>query len=473
MWASAWALALLWVSAPALAQSGGASASDNARGGVAAEVGYERVDAESFLGLRLKFGYKWTVPQVACAAGAGSSGSSCDTELDLLLQAPLRLRVFGASTPDAPILRREDWDEATDYLKILRRLEYGRAGEPLHARVGALGPISLGHGSVVGHYYNVITANHYRMGAAAEVNTQHGGAQVLVDSVTGPGVVGARAFVRPWAFVDADHFLSRFTVGATYAADIHAPTRLGVVRTPDASARQVRTDDALNPVVEADQLTTVLGADVELALIDSATWSLVPYADFVTHTSLGSGVHAGVFVHNRSLESVELGAQFEYRRVGARFLPVYFGPVYQIERYQFAGWGQAMPAPKVRATASLGGEAVHGFYGALTARVAELFSASVAFADHEGADNALANFRASLTPHEAVHVGVFYHKQYFDGLADLLDLDGALIASEAHVDLYGPLYVFGRYGRLWQIDLDGRHQTVDDWGLGLGASMGF
>lgn len=462
-------LGLLGAGAPARAQSDASHASTEARGGVAAEVGYERVDSDSFLGIRLKLGYTFDVPRAGCDSG----DADCRTDLGILLQAPLRLRLSGSAAHDGEVLRGADWDEATDYLKILRNLEYGRAGEALHARVGALGPVSLGHGSIVGDYYNVITTDHYQMGAAAEVNSAYGGVEALVGSLTGPQVVGARAYVHPWAFVDAEHFLARLAVGATWAADLRAPTRPGMVVDPLATGRPVRTDDVLNPVVEADQRTTVLGVDAEFALIDSATWNLVPYADFAAHTSLGRGLHAGVFVTNRSFEGVEVGAQLEYRRVGARFLPVYFGPVYGIERYQFKGWGQAMPAPKVRAAASLAGGDVHGFYGALTARVADLFSASAAFADHEGPDNAVANLRASLTPHESVHLGVFYHKQYFDGLADLFSLDGALIAGESHVDVYGPVYVFGRYGRLWQIDPDGHYQSVDDWGAGVGASMSF
>ncbi len=430
------------------------------------ELGYGKLAEDSFLDVHLKLGYSFDVPQLGCSKHEEPSG--CQTKLRLAAQAPLRFRVADAAPADDSLLRRADWDEPSDYLRVVRSIEYGRPTEALHLKIGELGPISLGHGTLVRDYYNVITTDHFQLGAAGGLNTVYGGFEMLLDNVVAPSVVGGRVFVNPWAFVDKDSFLSRIALGATMVSDINAPTHLAA-----ASPTSVAVDDALNPVVIADQVTTLVGADVEIAAVDTDFFGLVPYADFNHHVSLGSGVHVGTFVTLRPLDSLELLSQLEFRRVGQHYLPDYVGPLYEIERYQFAGWSQRLPAPKVRAAASLNNPASNGFYASLTARMPGLFSVSAAFSDHQGPANQMLRLRASATPIRTVQMGLFYQKQNFDKFSDVLDLDGALVAAESRIGVYGPTYVLGRYGRMWRLSDDGRYQTVDDWSLGLGASMAF
>lgn len=449
--------------APALAQE------EPGAGGVAAELIYDQIDGELLLGLRLKFGYEFVVPQIGCDE-AEEDADACDTRLKIALQAPLRVPLGG---DDSGFLRQEDWDELSDYLRIVRTLEYGSPDEALHAHFGELGPASLGHGTIVRNYYNVITTDHYKMGAAADLNTVYGGAELLIDHLIDPGVSGGRVFVNPWAFVDADNILARVGFGATLVADLQAPTRLKIADELEPNARPIAVDSALNPVVEASQTTSFVGFDVEFPLVEAEQFGLVPYADFSHHTSLGSGFYGGLFLNYQPTDELEFRSQLEYRRVGEKFLPTYFGPIYEIERFQFLGWGQELPAPKVRQAASLKGGAAHGFYGSLSAQVSGLFDFTAAYADHQGPDNRLAHLKASVTPAENIQLGAFYHKQYFDVFADLLDLDGVLIAAESRVGVWGPLYLLGRYGRLWQVDPDGYYQNVHDFSLGIGASMGF
>ncbi|AWV89782.1 hypothetical protein [Bradymonas sediminis] len=433
--------------------------------GVAAEVSYDSIGGDGFLGLRLKLEYAFEMPQFGCDEGVDPT---CRTDLRLGLQAPLRLRVYDAEPRQDSVFRDEDWDEVSDFLRVLKTLEYGEKGGALHLHAGELGPISLGHGTIVGDYHNVITTDHYQMGAAGELNTLYGGAEVLLDNIIDPGVMGARAYVYPWAFVAADSALSRVGVGFCVAADIQAPTELA----SDADDALI-VDDARNPVVLREQSTTLIGVDLEVALVDSEQFSLIPYADFAKHTSLGSGVFAGAFLSAKLSDSYEVFSKLEYRRIGERFLPTYIGPVYEIERLQFAGWGQQLPAPKVRVAASLSGEAAQGFYGSLGLRVRDKLTLSAAWADHEGPMNQLFHLRATARPTEKIQVGLYFHKQYFDAFSDVFDLDGALVAAESRVSVWGPFYALGRYGRMWQIAPDGLYESVNDWSLGAGASMGF
>ncbi|QDG52736.1 hypothetical protein FIV42_18915 [Persicimonas caeni] len=445
-----------------------ASDEEAVRGGAAVEMGYGQLGEDSFLNLRLKLGYTFELAQIGC--DEDREPESCQTQLRLAAQAPLRLRVQDATPSEGTLLRRADWDEPGDYLRVIRTVEYGHPTETLHAKIGELGPVSLGHGTVVGDFYNVVTVDHYHLGVTGTVNTVYGGFEMLLDDVIAPSVVGGRAFVHPWSFVDTDSILSRVAVGATVVSDVNAPSKLAAA---DTTSGRTAVDDTYNPVVTEDQATGLLGVDLEVTLLDSEHVGVVPYADYVRHTSLGSGLHAGTFISVRPNESLEFLSKLEYRRVGENYLPDYVGPLYAIERYQFKGWGLNLPAPKVRAAASIDAGASHGFSGSITARMHRLFSVTATYADHQGPANQTVRFRASARPVETVQLGLFYHKQNFDEFSQVLDLDGALVVAESRVGIYGPVFALGTYGRMWRLADNGQYQTIDDWNVGLGASMGF
>jgi hypothetical protein len=457
--ASVW---ILWSGTAAHAADGG----EVARGGASLEAGYGQLAEDSFFNLRFKLGYAFEAPRLDCPDN--EDAWDCATSLQLSAQAPLRLRLDDASPVQGGLLRQADWDEPSDYLRILRSLEYGHPTEALNAKLGELGPVSLGHGTVVGNYYNVVTLDHYQLGVSGTLNTVYGGAEVLLGDVVSPSVVGTRVFVHPWAFVDQDSVMSQVAVAATVVSDLSAPTRLAA-----AGGGGARVDQSNRLVVADQQTTTLWGIDVEMSVLDSERVGLVPYADFVQHTSLGNGIHAGTFVTVRPTDALEILSQVEYRRVSENYLPNYVGPLYEIERFQFEGWGQMLPAPKVRAAASIDTPVVHGLYGAVTGRYQENLSVTAAHADHQGPANQMVRLKVAARPIDSVHLGVFYHKQYFDEFSQVLDLDGSLAVGEARVGIYGPIFALGSYGRMWRVADTGVYQTVDQWNLGIGATLAF
>ncbi|MBI3579984.1 MAG: hypothetical protein HY089_11315, partial [Ignavibacteriales bacterium] len=46
-------------------------------------------------------------------------------------------------------IRKEDFNEVYDYLRILRYVRWGHKKDPLYARAGALDYARLGHGSIM------------------------------------------------------------------------------------------------------------------------------------------------------------------------------------------------------------------------------------------------------------------------------------------------------------------------------------
>ncbi|MFW5966620.1 MAG: hypothetical protein ACOCV2_03830 [Persicimonas sp.] len=440
-------------------------AEDDSSTGVAAEVGYGVLGEDSFLNLRLKFGYARQVPTVGCEDDEGE----CKTRLRVTAQAPLRLRLVDRAPREDSLLRRRDWDEVADFFRVARRVQYGESGEVVHARFGELGPISLGHGTLVHDYYNVITVDHFQPGFYAETNTLYGGAELLADNVVSPSVLGARGYLRPLSFVDDDHLFAQLALGASLVSDIDAPTRLASANEqPEAVV-----DRTYRPAVDREQTTSLWGVDLEMPVVETERFDLMPYTDLNGHTSLGMGLHTGAFANYRTEEELEFSGRLEHRLVGRDYLPAYVSTLYAIDRFQYTGWGAQLPAPKVRVAASLDKEAAHGFAASLTARHEQMFRVTAGYADHQGPDNATAHLRASGNPIEEVELGAYYYKQNMGGISDFFDPQGSLAVGEMRAQIYGPVSIHGTYGRLWRVNEQGEYRTVDDWSVGVGASRQF
>lgn len=444
----------------------GAPGESESRVTLAAESGWERIGEDSYVASALKFGLKLPVPEILCT-GRGLE-NSCGTSFRAGLQAPLRLRVVDRAPGDAGLVRRADWDEPSDYLRIVRYIEYGDREAALSARVGELGSYRLGHGTIVNDYFNVVTPDQHRTGASVRFDRPAGGGSAFVNDVIDPNLVGGRAHVRPWWFVEPESWLSRISVGASLVGDVEAPTELErrTESGPEVSATRL-------PAVASDRATAIGGVDLALHLLDRDSLAVVPYGDLNVHFGLGHGLHTGVRADFEALDSVDLEGRFEFRSLSGTYLPEYVGPLYEIDRYQFFGWGVLLPTPKLRVAAGPRSSPVLGGYGELTGRFFDAVALSGAYADHQGPANA--NLRVSLRadPIDRVRLGAFYYKHNFDGLEAVTEREGTFVVTESRVRIYGPLYAKGAYSLLWQLRDDGVYRPIPRWTIGAGVSFGF
>lgn len=431
-------------------------------GNFAAELGFGQISEDYFLNLELYFGYRWLVPRAGCD-DASTDPAGCRTHLSVGLLAPLKLRVIDHAPEQESVFRTEDWNEVSDYFRIIRYIEYGLPHEAVYLRLGQLGPAVLGHGTIVNGYFNVITPDHYQLGSQLAVNTAYGGLEVLLNNVVSPHLLAARAYVRPWAFADRASWWNRLAIGASIVSDFSAPTRI------NENLVGLRT----RPEVLEQQTTTLGGLDLELQLIQGKKFSLTPYSDFNHHFSLGSGWHNGLLTEFLPTPDIRLSARLEHRLLSARYLPDYIGPLYEIDRYQFAGWTNSLPAPRLRIAASPHRESVQGLFASTTLHLFDSLALGLAYDDYQGPNNSSLRLRLSVTPNPALQFGVFYYKTNFDQLADILDFDGALVITEARALVYGPFYAKAQYNRLWQLQNNGQYATVNDWNIGVGAGFAF
>lgn len=436
------------------------------------EIGFGPIEEDYFLHLTPRL----TLLRPTSLLWCDSDGDeACETLFETSVQVPLRLRIIDEPPEQGNMLRREDWHEAADYFRILRRVEYGSADDPIHVRTGELGSVNLGNATIVNSYYNTVTTDHYRLGLQGHVDTDRWGGEALINDLTRPNLVGLRARARPEQIFDPDSTRRRFTVGASAVADFTAPTRLA---TADGQPAVAGPD--LFPLVDARDATFIYGADLRWNALRRPSWSLTPYTDFNHHSGLGSGLHIGLLWDQDIGDDLRLSSRLEYRLLLSQYVPDYIDPIYEITRYQHPAYDEpGLAGPKLTAAASFDPRTRHGGFGQLQARIAHLLTLSAAFSDATGPTGADLRLRASVEYEDRARIGVFYYqfapgeRRFSATLGDLVDPDGALTAAEGRFTVWGPVYAHGQFARQWRLRADGQFENIHLWNAGLGAGATF
>ncbi len=472
--------------AQSIKNSAGAPLKDSL-GNLGGDLNYENIGGDSFITLNL--GLNIDLGQI----GFG-------------IQAPLRLLVADSdpqSDPIGGVIRREDWDEWTDFLKILRFFRYGRKGQLLFVQVGDLPGATIGHGTIVNRYYNNTDINHYKMGFQLDVNTDYGGIETLFNNGFISNLIGIRGFVRPWSFVDTESYMNNLAVGLSVVTDWAAPyciegadpqtgSRTGSCL-PDIPSSSVvpAFDEDGNLHTNSTKAATVMGGDVEFRVLNTSIVSITPYIDFNGIVDGGWGLHAGVLgVVHIPVISIDLNARAEYRYFAGDYIPAYFDSYYEIQKFSYPfkdelgvfGGGE-QSRPKRRVVEELGkiyDHGLNGYYAELNLDILGLVQLGASFDDYDGPYNSNLRMYLSVPALEVVQFGAYYYRHNFEGASDAFDLDDkSLFLVEGRYKFLGFLYVVLQYWRIWELDTDtssdtyGDYVPVDDWSVGLGAAYQF
>src|SRR5690625_1062422 len=78
-------------------------------------------------------------------------GMDSSAPLSIDIVAPMHLTVKDHGLADG-LWRTTEYDEASEFFSLLRRMEYGRLDGPWYMRLGALSDVRLGHGTILNHY---------------------------------------------------------------------------------------------------------------------------------------------------------------------------------------------------------------------------------------------------------------------------------------------------------------------------------
>lgn len=210
-------------------------------------------------------------------------------ELEASLQAPLRFELPSGR------LRPRDWDEHSDYARIVRFI---RVKDLL--RVGTLSELSLGHGSLVRRYHNGVDDDHARAGLWLRLgeSTQGLALEAFADHFLAPPVSGGR--------------LSYPLLGGQFvlAASVAADTQEGPV-----SPRPV-------------------GYGVDLSwFLDDPQAGLYSWADLNRLHDRGQGLHLGLGYRWRT-PSLRIHAASEWLLTSAGYEWALFDTTWLIERHR-------------------------------------------------------------------------------------------------------------------------------------------
>jgi hypothetical protein len=403
-------------------------------------------------------------------------------KIALGIQVPLNFRLSNRCLP-SPVpggpedcslnttLRKEDWDEVADYVRVVRYFRYGRPSDPFYARLGELHGATFGHGTILNSYYNAINLDTYKLGIQLNVNTLYGGAQTLMDNLVQPGLFGARLYVRPVSFWAPDSYANNLAVGLTLIGDAYAP-----VGQPQATRTSGHEPSMSNSAMG------ILGVDVEFAILRTKIIDVIPYSDVNHILGAGAGWHLGVLTKLRPLDRLGLNFRLEYRYLGSQYLPGYFDSHYDIQRYTFPiGCPVAkydyvrgrIPDPRP-ASCPIVGLQGSGFYGEGVFSFFDLVTVLMAYEDAEGPNNSNLLLSLQLPAFEAVKLAAYYYKRFFDGISEAFSLNNAVLVAEARIRMYSILYFIARYARTWRLSADGAtFDSTDDFSAGIGVHARF
>ncbi len=256
--------------------------------------------------------------------------------VEIRIGGPVRLRMYDRDPEQGPVLRGTDWDEAGDFLAILQQLSYngdyvfglqGRA--MIDLRVGNLGRVHVGHGSLVHGYANSLDLDRRRTGIDLDARVegallqQPAGAELafVVGDLAGQQIFGTR-MGADWAGAG---------VGFSVFGDPLAPHALQA-----GAGNGVLVDKHNRLAAQGDRGATALGLDFSYRWTDRWRYLVVPYLDLNLMPGLGKGMHLGVdteFTLGRR-RAVRLGVIGELTVGDRGYDPTYFDVFYMTQRMQ-------------------------------------------------------------------------------------------------------------------------------------------
>ncbi len=261
-------------------------------------------------------------------------------------------------------LRKENFNEFSDYLSIIRYVRYGNKKDNIYVRLGALDYATLGHGSIMYMYNNSPTYDVRKIGLEFDLDFDAFGFESVYGNFGETGVAGLRGYVRPLKLGGSEiPILSSLEVGATFVTDFNKY----------ATVLNGTYDHLTNNfnITNDHGAIKIIGFDLGLPIGLSSFVTLTPYFDYAKIVDFGSGTAAGLKLDLNGLGLVSLSAKLERRFNGDNYLPSYFNSLYEVQRFSLdtTTGTFSSKAAGLEGLKSVG----NGFYGELLVRVLNTF----------------------------------------------------------------------------------------------------
>ena len=392
---------------------------------------------------------------------------------------PLRIRLTDKNGRRADdiggFLRKRDWDEFSDFLKVLRYVYVGQRDKkgPYYVRVGELSGLSMGHGTIVHRYSNGLDIDKFRIGTNAAVNIGAFGGEVAIGDVSRidqPILAGYRFTVRPLELALGDGLIwDRLVVGHSLITDPTAPYEL------QRNGSQLAQDDDGAFIATRERALAIVGFDLGIEVLQGPLLKIEPYIDLnkMNIVDRGWGLHMGVLWGINVpvlIDDLVLDLRTEYRRVSSDYIGPYFNAFYELERFSVLS---SNGVPKVRLLKDSSGSGRNGVFFELLAGLPKWAFIGGEFVDYDGGeDDGTLLLSAHVPALEFVQFSAYYYRSNISGTDDLFKLkdDKSQLVAEVKVPLYTVFVISARWWRVWEATPDG-YQSVDDWSIGAGVSF--
>ncbi len=261
-------------------------------------------------------------------------------------------------------LRTADYLHFGDFLRIIRYARWAQKGDPFYIRVGALDYSRIGHGFIVYNYRNSASYDYRKTGIEFDMDFDKGGFESVYSDVTASSVLGLRGYVRPLRFTPAGKIpiIGGFELGATYATDLD-PNSNKTFGAPTVSP--VAIDSA-----RTGKRMAIYGVDAGLPLLSLPVVKSTLYTDYAQIRGYGHGTAVGIDFHFSGMGLLTIGAKYERRFNGDRFIPSYFDALYEHDRYSLTDTAHFMSRAQMLENATKS----QGYYGELLISVLNTFN---------------------------------------------------------------------------------------------------
>jgi len=316
-------------------------------------------------------------------------------------------------------LRKENFNEFSDYLSLIRYARYGLKNDPVFIKLGALDYYTLGHGSIMYLYNNSPSFDARKIGLVLDIDFGNFGFESIYSRFAEAGVAGFRGYVRPLQYTDLGiiPIIGNLEIGATFASDFHENAGvISAVYNPSTKKLDVSDDKGS---------MNIIGFDLGLPLLSNSLLDLTLYVDYAKILDFGSGAATGIIANFGGLGVVTASAKLERRFNGKQYIPSYFNSMYEIERFMTDASSLSLTTPGTKAQKLAFMSAENGFYGELLVSVLGIFNIFGGYQRLDKTpDSGILHLSGEVAPEELPFmIRAGYDKIYIQDEKDLFTLD--------------------------------------------------
>jgi hypothetical protein len=213
------------------------------------------------------------------------------------------------------LLRRNDWDEPSDFGQIIRNLRVGKLDGPVWVRAGAVQLETLGLGHLINRYSNQDNPEYHPAAGSGGLRIGAVRAEFFASDIFGARIFSGLAGVEFGRILSNDPgWYDRLWLTAEIAHDVGRASGI----TPSVTLLHT---DASVMVYRSKQARVQLFAGIGGRILQNTGWGAV------------GGLSTDIEVN-----TLQLGAKIEVRKQTSGFRQGFFGPQYEISRFVGTGF---------------------------------------------------------------------------------------------------------------------------------------